>query len=726
MKISVLSFALLILIVSGCSNAYDRFYNKGKRLEQELKLKAASDAYAKSYDKTNNLEALKRGAFITLKTHDHEKSLELFSKLYLTRAKDPEIEFGYGIALFRAQKYEEAKRLFKQYLRYKPDSRLARNKLRSTDFAPKAIANPTRFELVPLSINSPENDYAPVMSREGLLFVSSRKKAGLSRPMYAWDNQGTSWVFVTPLDSASNSSVHVYRKSLDWAGNNGTVSFSADESMLVMGHNQSESSPLSWNKDIQVDYKALYEHKRDKKGNWSDGEILFFSKKNFNCMHPALSYDGSKLIFASDMPGGQGGLDLYISQKIGSSWTDPVNLGTGINTEGNEVFPFMQGDSVLYFSSDGHIGIGALDVFTSKMRGSLFQSPVNLGSPLNSTYDDFGIWVYPGSDSGYVSSNRPGGMGGDDIYQFRELNCNIRGLVIDSVTFEPLANAKVKLDNNGGEVFNLITNESGEYEVKLNPLSNYDLVINAAGFSTRRSVYGCRMKNNETPINLNARYNIMTEMVKGRSVILKGLVRDAETKFNLDAASVLTQDTRTQQSDNFVTDAQGRFEVSADNIDKVVFTASKEGYLTNTHVVDFGAAGFRLDSVIVIDLEKLRFDRRINIEPIFYDLDKWEIRSDASAKLDKLIKVMSDNPNIRVEMGSHTDSRATGPYNEKLSEQRAMAAIEYLVSRGIDRFRLTYKFYGESQLIEPCPDGVPCSEEQHQRNRRTEFKVIEN
>lgn len=611
-------------------------------------------------------------------------------------------------------------------MRYKPDSRLARNKLRSTDFAPKAIANPTRYELVPLPFNSPENDYAPVVTREGILFTSSRKKAGISRPMYAWDNQGTSWVFLASTDSLNEKGVRVYRKALNREGNNGPITFTADESLLVMGHNQQESSELTWNKEVQVDHKAHYVHKKGKKGNWSDGEILYFSKRNFNCLHPSLNPDGTRLIYASDMPGGFGGLDLYVSQKIGESWTDPVNLGTTINTEGNEAFPFMQGDSILYFSSDGHVGLGALDVYSSRIRGDLFQGPVNLGYPINSTYDDFGIWVYQGADSGYVSSNRPGGMGGDDIYKFRELNCNIKGLVIDSLTFEPIAKAKVKLDNNGGEVFNLVTNDAGEYEVKLNPLSNYDMVINSPGYSTRRMVYGCRMKNLENNQNQNTRYNIMTEMVKGRSVIMKGIVKDAETKFILDAASVLTQDTRTQLQDNFLTDAQRKFEFTADNLDRVVFTASKEGYLTNTVMINLAATGFSQDSVIVIELEKLRFDKRINIEPIFYDLDKWEIRPDAAAKLDRLIKVMNDNPNIRVEMGSHTDSRATGPYNEKLSEQRATAAIEYLVARGIERYRLTYKYYGETQLIEPCPDGVPCTEEQHQKNHRTEFKVVEN
>lgn len=722
----ILLVCLLCSISCVSIKAQDRFFRKGQRLEKELRLKSAVEAYAKSYEKTGNVDALKRAAFLATKTNDGQSSLDLFSKLYLTRAKDPDIEYGYGLALLRTQKFDEAKRLFKQYLRYKPDSKIARNKLRSTDFAKKAMANPTRFELVSLGLNSTENDFSPVITPEGLVFTSSRKKAGVSRPFYSWDQQGTTWIFKSPSDTASSNTVKVLNKGLNYEGNNGPISFNVDYNLAVMSHNQPDAASLSWNKDIPVDYMALYEHNRQKNGDWSDGNLLFFSKKEFNYMHPALNPDASKLIFASDMPGGMGGLDLYLSQRIGQAWSEPINLGPGINTEGNEAFPFLQGDSLLYFSSDGHVGLGDLDVFSSRIKGELFAPPVNLGFPINSSFDDFGVWMFSGSDSGYVSSNRPGGMGGDDIYKFREMNCNIKGLVLDSLTFEPIVKAKVKLDDNGGEVFNLITNEYGEFEIKLNPIANYDLVVNAPGYSTRRSVYGCRMKNLESARSTNTRYNIMTEMVKGRSVILKGLVRDAETKFNLDAASVLTQDMQTQQQDNFVTDGQGRFEFTADNIDKVVFTASKEGYLTNTHAVNLGAIGFRPDSVIVIDLEKLRFDKRINIEPIYYDLDKWEIRPDAAAKLDRLIKVMNDNPTIRVEMGSHTDSRASDLYNEKLSEQRAMAAIDYLVTHGIDRFRLTYKFFGKTQLIEPCPEGVPCTEEQHQRNRRTEFKVIEN
>ncbi len=709
------------------AHAQDRFFRKGQRLEKELRLKSAVEAYAKSYEKTGNVDALKRAAFLATKTNDGQTSLDLFSKLYLTRAKDPDIEYGYGLALLRSQKYDEAKRLFKQYLRYKPESRIARNKLRSADFAKKAIANPTRFEVVPLSVNSAENDFSPVITPDGLVFTSSRKKAGISRPFYSWDQQGTTWIFKAATDSILSNEVKVFDKGLNFEGNNGPITFNSDFNLAITAHNHPDAANLSWNKDIPVDYMALFEHKRLKNGKWSEGDLIFFSKKEYNCMHPALYPDGSKMIFASDMPGGLGGMDLYLSQRIGQTWSEPMNLGPGINTEGNEVFPFLQGDSILYFSSDGLVGLGDLDVFNSRIKGELFTTPTNMGFPINSSFDDFGFWIAAGSETGYVSSNRPGGVGGDDVYRFRELNCNIKGLILDSLTFEPIARAKVKLDdNNGGEVFNLITNDLGEFEVKLNPVSNYDMVVNATGYSTRRTVYGCRMKNLESGRSANSRYNIMTEMVKGRSIIMKGLVRDAETKLIIEAASVLTQDVVNQNQDNFITDANGRFEFTADNLNKVVFTASKEGYLTNTQMINFGSSTFRADSVIVIDLERLRFDKRINIEPIYYDLDKWEIRPDAAAKLDRLIKVMNDNPTIRVEMGSHTDSRATGPYNEKLSEQRATAAIDYLVARGIERFRLTYKYYGESQLIEPCPDGVPCTEEQHQRNRRTEFKVVEN
>src|SRR5690606_6284430 len=367
---------------------------------------------------------------------------------------------------------------------------------------------------------------------------------------------------------------------------------------------------------------------------------------NFWNSTPAFSPDGEILYFASNRPGGYGGTDLYKATRVANGdFGNVQNLGPEINTPGNEMFPMPVASGEFFFASDGHPGFGKLDLFVAETKEGKTQIR-NLGKNINSVADDFGIFFTNYPNEGFITSNREGGVGDDDIYYFQD------------------ATPKPKIVN----VFLNVTTKEKTAEGEEEILPQTRVVL----------------------------YDASKKMVGGDFTNTKGLVRfqlEVEEDFSL--------------------------------------IASKNGYFTQS--ISYSTAGktpdpedlvqditnVNLDTTIV--LEQLVLEKAIVLENIYYDLDKADIRPDAATELDKLVKILQDNPSIKIELSSHTDDRASDAYNQDLSQRRAESAVEYLVSQGIERDRLVAKGYGESQLI----IENATTEEEHQINRRTEFKVTE-
>jgi outer membrane protein OmpA-like peptidoglycan-associated protein len=334
------------------------------------------------------------------------------------------------------------------------------------------------------------------------------------------------------------------------------------------------------------------------------------------------------------MPGGEGKTDIWMCVRDADGWSQPVNLGPTVNTKENEMFPSVCDDGTLYFSSEGLAGYGALDIFKTTNRGGNWTTPVNLHAPINSSYDDFAIAFAPGDKNGFFSSNRPGGVGNDDIYSFQDkppLPTYISGLVKDKSNMQPISGATVFLYNpKTGKVKVLKTGADGMYKA---------IVENPADY------------------------------------VVKAMMP------------------------NFIADC-------------------------SPFKPDAMKPGSTLTAPRDLQLDKLVVNKTFRIDNIYYDFDKSNIREDAKPELDKLVNIMKENP-IDVELGSHTDSRGSFEYNDKLSQKRAESVVDYIISAGIDKSRITAKGYGEHQLINKCADGVECTPEEHQANRRTEFKVTD-
>jgi len=375
-----------------------------------------------------------------------------------------------------------------------------------------------------------------------------------------------------------------------------------------------------------------------KDGNgWTESDFPYNNVKEYSLGHAALSADGRTLYYASDMPGGQGGVDIWYSELgADGSWGQPRNAGQAVNSAGDEMFPTVAGE-YLYYSSDGFPGMGGLDIFRAKGERSSFSGRENLRFPVNSAADDFSFVLVEESEEalqGYLSSNRPGGAGGDDIYSFSlrkpKILIVLEGLTVNRKTDELIPDASVTLYSAGRQIVGRVRSDG-------KAAFRFDL-------------------------DRNTPYRVLAE----------------KQGFHADSANI------------------------------AAVNPTKDTTIRVT---------LRLEPVFKVG------DRFV-LENIYYDFDRHNIRKDASEVLDQLVRTMRDNPTLKIELSSHTDSRGTHRYNEGLSQRRAQAAVDYIVSRGIARERLVAKGYGETRLVNRCKDGVPCTVEEHQANRRTEVEVL--
>ncbi|WP_462253041.1 OmpA family protein [Ekhidna sp.] len=484
-------------------------------------------------------------------------------------------------------------------------------------------------------INTERAEYSPVFSRNYLYFTSNRDVSKIYRTtgtpftdIYRVASKGANVKISTlgPLDPIINH--------LDT--NEGSVAISPDgTSMIFAKGNNGKAKGYS---EVNLFFT------RYRNGKWSEPVPLSINVAEAWDSTPAFSPDGTTLYFSSTRPGGYGGADLY-QAKVNrrGRWVDVRNLGPEVNSAGDDVFPYVSKDGSLYFSSDGHAGFGKLDIFQAIREGG-HVTVKNLGKPMNSSADDFGLYQF-NLTKGFFTSNRRGGKGDDDIYTFinddpdlKVVNYFLTGITVttdDAGEEIILPNTKVSLTTDNGEVLDeAFTGADGSFNFRVYPEEHYDLISEKTDYFTVRKDF--------TTIGKTVDKTTLTE---------------------------------------FITDVN--FETK-------------------------------------IMMDPIVLEKAIVLENIYYDLDKANIRPDAALVLDSLVQIMNDNPEIFIELGSHTDNRADDNYNLRLSLQRAQSAVSYIINEGIDAKRITAKGYGETQLIIKNAE----TEEEHQRNRRTEFKVL--
>lgn len=572
--------------------------------------------------------------------------------------EDKNINLHLAYAAKANGKYADARKYLKEFIDSKPSRELvvkAEIELDNLPAVEEYSKKPSPVKIQGLVGNTNQAEFGPIKLGEELILTSSKK------PLI-YKNNGLPYLGLYKARLKSPSEIEKLElfsaNLLDANANEGTPAFSKDGNTMVFARGNSGKS-----KDPSPDVDLYISTKRD--GNWSTPERLAISDSIGWDGSPAFSRDGKTLYFSSNRRGGKGGLDLYRAPMDNSGrFGRPINLGSAINTRGNEIFPYVSEDGKLYFSSDGHPSLGGLDLFVASRSGDEIQVE-HLGIPINSVGDDFGLFLAD-STQGYFSSNRVGGKGDDDIYYFESTGTEDRWWSNEITITESSEPAKVAL-----------------YHLRTQ-------IVNARNKPIAKAKVGIKRNGEIQPVQYS--------------------------------------------------NAEGYLDIIDLNpADQISFNASKEKYLTKRS--EFLMDGREIPKQLLKkELTDTTFDHKItlglaevgeelgalfDVNPIYYDLDKSNIRPDAAAELDKIVQVLKDNPGVSIELGSHTDARASASYNLKLSQRRAESAVKYIIEHGIEASRIKAKGYGETQLINGCSDGVDCSEEAHQENRRTEFKITD-
>lgn len=574
------------------------------------------------------------------------------------------------------------------------------------------------------------------LKQQQLIFLSARKGT-LTKNTWSWN--GENYLNYFSVNSQTNKVVAGGNlKKLNSDFHEGPLCFNNDESIVYFTRNNLAKGKSKRDaNDIQN--LKIYYALVSKEGSFSDIKELSVNSRSYSVGHPTISSDGKLLYFVSDMPGGFGGTDIYKASILADgNIGNPENLGVKVNTNGNESFPFVSANNQLYFASNGHIGLGGLDIFVADISSEGIVSAIQHGGKLlNSSRDDFGFVLNKELTSGYFSSNRDGGVGSDDIYQFQitkpfVFKTIINGVVADKNNGKPVPFALVKIyDESNNLIASTTTDENGNYSFVLPPNSSYKMSVNSNGFESKQTIID---ENND----LSA-FNI--ELEKPQVLGISCLVNDIKTKKPIEGVKIVIKDKNTNKTlSTTLTNNNGAFQSPLDQIKigdvvTVEIIVSKQGFLTKrmTKEVVFTQNGFvDLSQDVNLDISKLAvgmdLSSVIDINPIFFDYSRYDIRKDAAIELNKIVALMNDNPTLVIELGSHTDCRGPIAANMKLSNNRAIASANYIKSRISNANRIMGKGYGESKLKNDCAcEGAvkpTCSEEEHQKNRRTEFVIV--
>lgn len=689
----------------------DAIIDYEKALEGDEKNKTILTNLCECYRLTNNVKG-------QLKCYDALLNLE---------NPDPIYNLYYGEALMENGEREKAKTYFEKYNSDARGKELASsiNKLKSYS------RNADAYSVNEVSFNSSEDDFCAVKFFDNVVFSSNRKRNAWIKREHGWTNGNYLQSYSTSKVDGIFATPKIFMGDLKSKYNDGPISFTKDFNMVYFTRNSSKKNEVAPDGTYKLE---ILEATLDANG-FSFVKILPFNNHSYNSAHPSISTDGTTLYFASDMPGGKGGMDIYVCTKDSlGNWGQAQNLGEPVNTAGHEVFPFIAANGMFYFSSNGHDGLGGLDIYEAKLKEGKVTKIYDMGEPVNSKDDDFGIYLLEDSKNGFISSNRKMGGMDDDIYTLQILRDVKRGkdvklLVKDKESGEALDSVKIIIN----EKDTIVTNEKGEFMTSMEEgVNNKYETIKTDYFNSKDSA------NADNLPDENAVKEIV--MNKDPKLFLRALITDGKTGELLEGVTIkLTDIAANSEMDTYVTKSSGDYFKSLFGKkmgDKLTFLVSieKPGYLQRTlifsHTID-KPGEINMNKTLNLTLGKVEvgvdIGKMIDLKPIHFDFGKSKIRKDAARELDKIIQVMNEYPNMCIELGSHTDCRNSAKANMKLSAARAKASMEYIVKKGIGKLRITSKGYGESRLLNNCAcegkSKSKCPEEEHAKNRRVEFVI---
>lgn len=671
------------------------FYTKA--LKKDSTLQDATFKLADCYRLTNNR---------VMAEHWLEKSVQFPGAL-------PIYKFYYGQSLMNNGKYAKARKWMEDFVVDNTKDGRGQAFTRAIDMYESYFDDSTNFVVTKLDINSENADFGAALYQEGIVFASSRREHETIERTHAWTGQPFLNLYYSRGKESQFRAPELFSDKLQTKYNDGPICFNKKGDEMWITRNNIEGSKVHKSKEKVVKLKLFTA--KSSGSDWSKLESFQYNSDEYNCAHPALSPDGKRLYFASDMPGGKGGMDIYMCEKTGTSWGRPINLGDTVNTKGNDMFPNVMDDGTLYFSSDGHPGIGGLDIFYTRDLGNRYLIPNNVGYPLNTSDDDFGMVYDTKNKIGYLSSNRANRGFDDDLYTFKKKSLRIKGIVVDKETGNPVKDARIELKNDDKSV-NFATGENGRFDFP-------------GEFDIKYVLKGAANGLGDTTINftiLGSTPNdafVRVELGKPSVYAMIISVFDAETKQPLPGAIIKDEVTGSMLG---ATDLSGDYKQAIVPQKDEQILISMAGYRPKVIMLkgQEGESPQNLNYTVEMTPAKDASPFENWYKIVYYDLDKFIIRQDASTTMQEVVAFLNENPQVKISISSHTDSRATKEYNEKLSENRSKEIRKFLLDHKIPKQQIgTVTWSGEGVLVNKCGDEEPCTEEMHQLNRRTEITV---
>lgn len=627
-KIYTLLFVLALS--STLSIAQNKDTKKADDLYKRLQYTDAAEAYQKVLKKGKGsryvFEQLGNSFF---NINDTKKAETYYKRVVKGRNVQPEIVYNYAQSLKANGKFSDYNIAMKQFSELAPTDSRAIEFLKNPNYVPKLMEKRPKFSATNMKdINTEYSEFGGILVGKEFYFSSARNT---TRKKYGWNEEPYLDIYkAEDVGGTIKNAELLKNKEINTKYHEGNIAITADGKRMYFDRNDYYRGKYGKSEEGINQINLFYAEWVA--GAWKDVQSVPFNSDEYSTGHPALSPDGNTLYFVSDMPGGKGMSDIYkVSVSKEGALGTPQRLGDNINTEGKEVFPYIDSNGDLYFSSTGHMGLGGLDVFYAPANGSGFGAPKNVGLGVNSSADDFAFIYNPSTEEGYVSSNRAGGKGSDDIYTTK----------------------------------------------KLAPICEVEMIVQVLNEYTKAPIAGARVDMYDT---LGNKLSTKTSGTDGKVTFI------AECEKEHEVQAVMTD-----------------FESNA-----IAVEMASDVTLTKT--------------ITLRSIEKLILDDKVVLNPIYFPLDKSNITPKAAFELDNLVALMKKYPNMQIKAESHTDNRGSDEYNMELSQKRAQSTAQYIISKGIDASRITGEGFGESRPVVAC--GSNCTDEQYQKNRRSEFIIL--
>ncbi|MEM0999197.1 MAG: OmpA family protein [Bacteroidota bacterium] len=728
MKTKYGCLVLVLLLMGQAIPAQHRLQRKGDKYYGRLSYQLAIPYYERYLEKFPADYAVMRSlAESYRRTHNYAQAVVWYDKLYAAeRWGDPEALFHHGHALLQMGDLVRARELFARFAAGVtpesggPDQR-GQAFIDVLDRYDQLMADSGTVEIEALPFNSADAEFGAYPYGEGLIFASAREEGPPVVHDFNWLDQPFLNFFYTEKrkDSVRWSKPELLKGEVNTRYHESNFTLAPDRTTFFFTRN-SFYEKKKGRDPAGVIKLNLYTGQID---GLKTSAITEFAHNNdaYSVTHPAISPDGKVLFFVSDMPGGKGGKDLYRCIRQGEGWSMPMNLES-LNTPGDESFPFVHPNGKLYFASDGHPGLGQLDIFAADMAGN--AAPRNLGYPINTPHDDFAFYLAVNEEDGYLASNRPGGMGNDDIYRFRINRPILEIYVYDARDSSLVSEADLLIQAEGLEPEAArSTDQYGFFNMVGHYNRNYRVAVEKPPYDSARAELSTENAAGQKFFRLNIYLETPPEVIS--AIVVDDSTRERLPGSRIEFVNRLNRD----EVRTFRTDRQGRIllnlEKDLDKNARYEVYVNRRGYFTYS-VMDYDLRrAMRGDTVFPLRIDRIELDKPVLLENIHYDFDKWEILAEAYGDLEKVALICLRNPEIIVELMSHTDCRGSQYYNQKLSQKRANSARNHIIFNfGIDPERVAAVGYGESQIANECHDGIFCTEPRHRANRRTEFRVV--